>query len=567
MRDWTSMTLVGLMGIILFVMAGIPASVLGEVPQQINYQGTLTDDIGNPLDGDFSMTFAIYATAGGITPLWTETQTVPVINGVYNLVLGQPGNEIDLTVIDGERFLGISVESDAEMTPRQPITASAFAIKAAKADTVADGAITTPMIADDAITSAKIVNDSLTALDLAANSVNASEISTDAVGSLEIATGAVKSLEIADGAVTAVDLAEDYVNTSGDTMNGDLEIDGQLFVNKSLDGFLTEIATGEKYLISPTRTLAVGIDLAVEDSGYVTMGLSSNVKGGYLFSNGISTSADGYQDTCGLYAAANSSNGPSHGAILDSYVLDDGNQPAYGLQSTVYQYGYGDAYGLYSKVYSGDTSGSSYAGYFEVQSGSTTGEAYAGYFDGHVHVSGTLTKTAGSFKIDHPLDPENKYLQHSFVESPDMMNVYNGNVILDAQGEAWVDLPEYFEALNSDFRYQLTCIGGFAQVYIAEEVSNNQFKIAGGEQGMKVSWQVTGIRQDAWAETNRIEVEVEKEEDVKGSYLNPEVFGYDETRSVEYARHPEMMEERMEMEKHRREGKHLELPRLVGDNS
>jgi hypothetical protein len=96
-------------------------------------------------------------------------------------------------------------------------------------------------------------------------------------------------------------------------------------------------------------------------------------------------------------------------------------------------------------------------------------------------VIGNLSKGGGSFKIDHPLDPANKYLYHSFVESPDMMNVYNGNVVLDANGEAVVVLPDWFEALNRDFRYQLTCIGGFAPVYIAEEIANNQFKIAGGE--------------------------------------------------------------------------------------
>jgi len=83
----------------------------------------------------------------------------------------------------------------------------------------------------------------------------------------------------------------------------------------------------------------------------------------------------------------------------------------------------------------------------------------AGYFGGNVTVVGTLSKSAGSFKIDHPDDPENKYLQHSFVESPDMMNIYNGNAILDQNGEAVIELPGYFESLNIDYRYQLTAIG------------------------------------------------------------------------------------------------------------
>jgi len=155
---------------------------------------------------------------------------------------------------------------------------------------------------------------------------------------------------------------------------------------------------------------------------------------------------------------------------------------------------------------------------------------YAGYFGGDVHVAGTLSKGAGSFQIDHPLDPQNKYLSHSFVESPDMMNIYNGNVVLDERGEAWVELPDWFEALNggqehrSEFRYQLTCIGGFAPVYIAQEIEDNRFQIAGGAPGLKVSWQVTGVRHDPYAEAHRIPVEEDKPPDERGAYLHPEVY-------------------------------------------
>ncbi|HET9495666.1 MAG TPA: S-layer homology domain-containing protein [Chloroflexia bacterium] len=157
----------------------------------------------------------------------------------------------------------------------------------------------------------------------------------------------------------------------------------------------------------------------------------------------------------------------------------------------------------------------------------------AGYFNGNVRVQGFLSKASGSFEIDHPLDPENKYLYHSFVESPDMMNVYNGNVMLDGRGEAVVQLPGYFEALNRDFRYQLTPLGAAAPgLYVAEEVKGNSFKIAGGPAGGKVSWQVTGIRHDPYAEQNRIQVEVEKPAEDKGSYLHPEVYGKPQTERI-----------------------------------
>src|SRR6202042_586709 len=84
--------------------------------------------------------------------------------------------------------------------------------------------------------------------------------------------------------------------------------------------------------------------------------------------------------------------------------------------------------------------------------------AYAAYLEGDVVVTGSLSKSSGSFKIDHPLDPGNKYLYHSFVESPDMKNIYDGNVVTDASGTAIVTMPPWFEALNTDFRYQLTTI-------------------------------------------------------------------------------------------------------------
>jgi hypothetical protein len=168
----------------------------------------------------------------------------------------------------------------------------------------------------------------------------------------------------------------------------------------------------------------------------------------------------------------------------------------------------------------------------------------AASFIGDVVVAGTLSKPGGSFKIDHPLDPANKYLSHSFVESPDMMNIYNGNVVLDHNGEAVIELPAWFEALNKEFRYQLTPIGGPGSgLYIAEEVANNRFQIAGGRAGLKVSWQVTGIRHDPWAKAHRIPVEEEKPEKERGFYLNPVEWGQSKEKGVEWARHPEMMKQ------------------------
>jgi hypothetical protein len=155
---------------------------------------------------------------------------------------------------------------------------------------------------------------------------------------------------------------------------------------------------------------------------------------------------------------------------------------------------------------------------------------------GDLDVVGNLSKTSGTFKIDDPLDPANKYLYHSFVESPDMMDVYNGSVTTDKDGKAVVTLPNYFETLNRDFRYQLTAIGTFAQATVANEIQNNQFTILTSKPDVKVSWQVTGIRQDAYAKAHPIKVEDEKPVRERGQYLHPEVVdtgGKDEEPGVD----------------------------------
>lgn len=201
----------------------------------------------------------------------------------------------------------------------------------------------------------------------------------------------------------------------------------------------------------------------------------------------------------------------------------------YGILSTVTG-GLSAQFGVYGQAYSTGTT--NYGVYGYAANGTTSN--YGGYFSGNVNVTGNLSKGTGTFKIDHPLDPENKILYHSFVESPDMMNVYNGNITTDANGLASVELPDYFEALNKDFRYQLTVMGDFAQVIVLEKVKGNMFKIKTDKPNVEVSWQVTGIRKDPLAELNRVIPEVEKTQEEKGLYLYPKAYGKPEEMGVDY---------------------------------
>lgn len=152
-------------------------------------------------------------------------------------------------------------------------------------------------------------------------------------------------------------------------------------------------------------------------------------------------------------------------------------------------------------------------------------------------ITGALSKASGTFKIDHPLDPANKYLYHSFVESPDMMNIYNGNITTNSNGVAKVKMPKYFKALNKQFRYQLTVIGSFSQAMISKEINNNSFEIKTNNPNVKVSWMVTGIRKDAWANENRVVPEVKKTWE-KGYYIHPKLHGATEIKNITKAKRP-----------------------------
>jgi hypothetical protein len=241
-------------------------------------------------------------------------------------------------------------------------------------------------------------------------------------------------------------------------------------------------------------------------------GIGGYFEGGFQGVEGI-VQGGGASSGYGVYGGASGTDGYRYGVFGyagTSLIQSAGAFGVYGVANGSYR-----NYGVYGYALGGEI-------------------RYAGYFEGNVNVTGYVYKAGGSFKIDHPLDPENKYLYHSFVESPDMKNIYDGVVSLDDNGQAWVELPEWFGALNKDFRYQLTCIGGYAPVYISRKITENRFMISGGTPGLEVSWQVTGIRQDAYAQKNRLPVEELKRADERGTYLHPEAFGQPESLGLDY---------------------------------
>ncbi|MEE4420267.1 hypothetical protein [Streptomyces bugieae] len=176
---------------------------------------------------------------------------------------------------------------------------------------------------------------------------------------------------------------------------------------------------------------------------------------------------------------------------------------------------------------------------------SASGRPIAGRFSGDVHVTGTLTQGAADVRIDHPLDPENHFLAHASVASPEMKNVYDGTVTLDSEGAATVQLPDYFEALNEEFQYQLTPLGDPApELHISSPVSENRFAIAGGRPDQRVCWQITGTRRDAWARANPLRAEAKKAPEECGYYLHPEAHGQRSDRAIARLHHPDVVTRR-----------------------
>jgi hypothetical protein len=164
-------------------------------------------------------------------------------------------------------------------------------------------------------------------------------------------------------------------------------------------------------------------------------------------------------------------------------------------------------------------------------------------FEGDVFIDGTLSADLKDFKIDHPLDPANKYLVHASVESSEMMNIYSGNVTTDELGLVTVALPDWFQAENADFRYQLTVVDErFVQAVVSKRIENNQFTIHTNASNVQVSWQITAVRQDAYAKAHPMVVEPVKGDKERGFYQHPELYGQPKNKQTQWGLNPVMVQ-------------------------
>jgi hypothetical protein len=280
--------------------------------------------------------------------------------------------------------------------------------------------------------------------------------------------------------------------------------------------------------IRATSSAAVAID-ASTDNFIAIQGFSSSGTGRGLYGVATGTGIGANYGAVGIsfgdngsgvWGRSNADAGTSEGVFGDAFTPESAGVRGYSTTGV----------GVHG------TSSLNWAGFFDidcrVQNDFQVGgnQSVAGYLNvgGNLAVSGSK-----SFRIDHPAAPERRYLIHYSTESNELLNLYSGTVTLDKDGTARVELPDWYDLVNTDARYQLTAIGRPAsELHVRTEVAHGSFEIAGGNPGQRVSWQLTARRNDAHAKAHGAPVELDKPDREQGTFLRPELFGHGPERGV-----------------------------------
>jgi hypothetical protein len=545
------------------------------------YQGRLTDG-GNPANGNFDLQFALFdnATGGAQIGSTLTRSSVAASGGVFSVQL-----DFGVTAFPGaNRFLEISVRpsvggSFMTLSPRQQISSTPYAIRTLNAGTA------------DALSSACVA----CVQDSQINSVAGSKV-TGAIPVSSLPGGSTSYVQNGSATQNASFNVSGSGTIGGlfragavainvppnNSVNYGLEVDaigtGSAFSAVSQQGtalIAQSLQGGRAISASTNGDSAIVVSNSGANPAVFIQAPESNALAGYSFKSGFAavygenikagsfgvygttgTGGNGAgvfgSNTNGAGVWGRSTNG---GSGVYGEAQWPGGKGVYGFNSNSNSsgvYGQADAAGgvgvfgtstnntgVYGSSGSrlgvwGNTNGTNgNAAAVYGDNGQRNDGSWAGYFNGPLGTSGRVLAPASALFIDHPLDPQHKYLQHSLVASPEMLTIYSGTITVDDNGEAIVTLPSYFEALNQDYRYQLTAVGAPGpNIYIAEEIKNNRFKIAGGSPGAKVSWQVTGVRHDAFATQNRIQAEEAKPADQRSRYLNPGAYGQADNMSI-----------------------------------
>jgi len=489
---------------VMILIRSVPA--VADIPQVINYQGKVTDTGGTPVaDGMYNMQFDIYNSDTGGTSLWSSgTISVEVTGGVFSVLLGQsPQPTLNLD-FGQDYWLGVTVESDVQ-APRQRLGSVSYSYMASGlvAGTEIMGAV------DTGTNSAlKVTNTAPSGFTYGVYGVSSSTQGRGVCGHATATSGLVYGVFGRCDSTLGHGVYGNASATSGDT-------NGVYGVSFSSSG------RGVYGVAVSTIGSAVGGEFeSASTSGAGVLGWATATGGGGFGVFGVSVSTFGR----GVYGNASASVGSTYGVF--GYAISTSGTGVYG-----YAFGStGTNYGVHGRT--------------------NSSAGYAGYFEGDVHINGTITKSSGSFLIDHPLDPENKLLRHNFVESPENLLIYRGKARLDGSGQAVVQLPHYFKALTreGEATVTLTSVGKPFLTGYDIEPDRSCVRIY-GESNREVSWVVYADRDDPVIHQLARPVEEDKGPENKycdrGKLLNPTAYGYPESRGRYYEQHER---ERSQME-------------------
>jgi hypothetical protein len=549
------------------------SSPSSSVPRLVKFSGKAADAQNKAISGITGATFAIYKEESGGSPLWLETQNIQAdTKGNYTVQLGATkpdGLPLDLFSSGEARWLGVAVNGGQEQ-PRVLLVSVPYALKALDAETLGGR----PASAFIAAPSSGSQRSQASQASEQANEIICSSGTACKTGFVPLFSSNGGSSKVSDSIIkqsgTTVSIAGAEAVTGNIASNGNLSA---INVNASADVNAAAIFTASVNAVNSSGAGSAAV-FGEDDKGYGVYGASSGGTAGVygilgsgdpVFSYGVYGENDSVTGGRGVFGFSQQGAG---GIGVQGYAPGSNAAGVAGSSNTFGSLAHsllghvplgvlGESASGYGVAATSDTSNallaennSSADTLIAVNNGGGaplyaqgTGGNYM-FMDknGNLFLTGQVFASAKDFKIDHPLDPANKYLYHASIESSEMKNIYDGIATLDGTGLATVALPDWFEAVNGDFRYQLTAVGAPGpNLHIAQEISNNQFTIAGGQPGMKVSWLVTGVRHDAYAKAHPLQASVDKPADERGFYLHPELYGAAAEKSLAAAHHAQFM--------------------------
>jgi hypothetical protein len=528
----------------IFLLTFLPNFLLAQapaVPPGIAYQTMVRDVSGQPMANQaVAFRFNIRQNAPNGLPVYSETHTLPTNpQGLVALTIGSGTTLDDFGLIpwsDGPLFLQVEMDptggANYQLMSTTQLVSVPYAFYAGRAASV------------DNLVEA----DGDPANELQQLSLNGTELGLTAGNSVDLAflqdadpspTNELQTLTLTGSTLGLSGANSVTLPQGGSTLNGAYNFGGPgagrtIAANSGAVNFATSTANAILLDLDHTGTgVALAAENTVASNGFSTVQATTNSTSN-LAAAVIGNSTGAAWGVSGQVQA----NATAQAAVYGSNLRTGGGHGVFGqgFNGMVGQTNYSAGFGVFGENLDqlGNPAtdlgvGVAGLGYYGVLGENRyLGQAVTGAYG--LFANGDLAATgAKSFCIDHPLDPANKILRHFSLESDEVLNVYRGNAMLDAQGRAVVTLPDYFSAINRNVSYQLTPIGASANLYIESEVADNRFVVAGGQPGLKFSWTLTAERSDAYFQQfpERAQPEIDKREGEKGRYYIPALYGAD----------------------------------------